>query len=111
MFVCIQAQLKDSNLSAEETARAKAEQASKLRDMEKKVRTLEQDLNQAQEVQFRIHQVFSYIGHLHTYIYKYGIVNMLLYRRCKMLSVHAELPSLNERNCKMKCNQLLPKRK
>lgn len=72
MFVCIQAQLKDSNLSAEETARAKAEQASKLRDMEKKVRTLEQDLNQAQEVQYStsilIHRTSTYI-HIHVQVW------------------------------------------
>lgn len=46
----VQAQLKESNLSADEAMRAKEEQAARLRDMEKKVRTLEQDLNQAQEV-------------------------------------------------------------
>ena len=48
--VYVQAQLKEMNLSADEATRAKEEQAAKLRDMEKKVRTLEQDLNQAQEV-------------------------------------------------------------
>lgn len=77
MFVCVQAQLKDSNLSAEETARAKAEQASKLRDMEKKVRILEQDLNQAQEVQYStsilIHRTSTYI-HIQVWYSEYVVV-------------------------------------
>ena len=45
-----QTQLKESNLNADEAARAKGEQAIRLRDLEKKIRTLEQDLNQVQEV-------------------------------------------------------------
>ena len=42
--------MKDINLSADEAARIKEEQAARLRDIEKKVRALEQDLNQSQEV-------------------------------------------------------------
>ncbi|CAI8034560.1 Myosin-10 [Geodia barretti] len=42
-------QLKESNMGADEAVRAKLETAAKLKDLEKKVRTLEQDLNQAQE--------------------------------------------------------------
>lgn len=46
----LQAQLKETSLSADEAARSKEELAARLRDLEKKVRTLEQDLGQAQEV-------------------------------------------------------------
>ena len=42
-------QLKESNLSTDKAAQARAEQAARLKDIEKKVHTLEQDLNQAQE--------------------------------------------------------------
>ena len=48
--VVLQGQLKESNMGADEAVRAKLETAAKLKDLEKKVRTLEQDLNQAQEV-------------------------------------------------------------
>ena len=50
VWLLLQAQLKETHLSADGAMRAKEEQAARLRDMEKKVRTLEQDLNQAQEV-------------------------------------------------------------
>lgn len=51
----LQAQLKETNLSADEAARAKEELAARLRDLEKKVRTIEQDLSQAQEVSYTVH--------------------------------------------------------
>lgn len=49
-YVCLQSQLKDAQLSAREATQTQAELASKIKELEKKVRNLEGDISQSQEV-------------------------------------------------------------